>query len=128
MRIGGKAKLHRFIVANIKDDVILGYDWFKATEPDISWKRGIVRIEEEQYFQKYHTDNDIVIRYLQNGTNIDSTVGKQVNPAMRFAQEAEKHAKREEIPARYKEFDQLFDKKSSERFPERMVYDHAIDL
>ncbi|KZT27274.1 hypothetical protein NEOLEDRAFT_1042555, partial [Neolentinus lepideus HHB14362 ss-1] len=28
------------------DDVILGYDWFKATEPDISWKRGIIRIEE----------------------------------------------------------------------------------
>ncbi|KZT24374.1 hypothetical protein NEOLEDRAFT_1034269, partial [Neolentinus lepideus HHB14362 ss-1] len=27
MKIKGKAKLHRFVLANVEDDVILGYDW-----------------------------------------------------------------------------------------------------
>ena len=56
----------------------------------------------------------------------------RVNPAMEMAQKqyAEQGPKTTEstIPSDYQDYQDVFEKKASERFPESRPYDHAIDL
>jgi hypothetical protein len=43
IRFKNHCALHRFLVADIgKDDIILGYSFFKATNPQIDWPTGVV--------------------------------------------------------------------------------------
>lgn len=89
-------------------------------------------------------DDDYVLAYLPgnsmahfvrtNEEEIATDIGTmwinaKVNPAMAMAQQAEKdNPTKGKLPMEYQVYQDVFEKKAAERFPEARPYDHAIDL
>lgn len=54
-------------------------------------------------------------------------INAKINPAMAFAQQANKQEKGQ-LPSEYAQYEDVFEKKAAERFPQSRPFDHAIDL
>jgi hypothetical protein len=124
IKYNGKPQKHLFYIANIgEDNLILGYPFLEATDPDISWKEGIIC-------------GTIIL--LTTWSHQQQEMGEtwpiwlaKTTTATQLAMEAASTKKKEWhdfILKRYHKFKKVFLESASEWFPKRKKWDHAIDL
>ena len=144
----GRKASHAFFVANIgRDDFILGYPFFKASNPNVDWSGG--RIEG---FTTVSSINANAWRPPPKGTKRQNSIPAWVRcipgweegdkiwlqtrvakttVAQQLAEAATDKKKRtwqEIVPEWYHCHGKVFSKEASERFPDRRPWDHAIEL
>jgi hypothetical protein len=120
----GKPRKHLFYVANIgEDDLILGYPFLEAANPEINWKEGTMEGTVILLTAKSHQEQ------LTGGTQPIWLA--KTTTATQLAMNATPKKKREWhefVPSQYHKFKKAFLESASERFPKRKKWDHAIDL
>src|SRR5258705_9908602 len=100
--------------------------------------------EDEQAMPEW--DNDLVVQYLMsprgpessNHTSLEASslfgnLGdpisiRKVTPAQQMEQNYRNKEEKMQLPREYVEWNKVFEKTASERFPERHTWDHAIEL
>jgi hypothetical protein len=133
--------------------VILGLPWLKEYNPKINWKTGTVELVEpttkEQLARAIritHTRKNIrttevneqdppetILAVLKQeripkelGINAKTNTAQEL--AMKESEKKKPKTLEEMIPAELMAYQDVFDKKKAERFPESRPWDHAIDL
>jgi hypothetical protein len=123
-KYNGKPQKHLFYVANIgEDDIILGYPFLEVADPDISWKEGTICGTIILLTTQSHRRQEV-------GETQPIWLAKTTT-AMQLAMEAASTKKKEWhdfIPKWYHKFKKVFLESTSEWFPERKKWDHAINL
>lgn len=90
--------------------------------------------DDDDYVLAYLPGNSMAHFVRTNEEEIATDIGTmwinaKVNPAMAMAQQAEKdNPTKGKLPMEYQVYQDVFEKKAAERFPEARPYDHAIDL
>jgi len=144
----GQKASHSFFVANIgRDDFILGYPFFEASNPNVDWSGGRI----EGFTTILSTNADTWRPPLKGTRRQDSTPAwvrcipgweegdeiwlqtrvAKTTVAQQLAEAATDKRKRtwqEIVPERYHRHGKVFSEKASERFPDRRPWDHAIEL
>jgi hypothetical protein len=124
IKYNGKPQKHLFYVANIgEDNIILGYPFLKAANPEINWKEGevkgtVILLSTQSYQEKLIKDKQPI------------WLAKTMT-ATQLAMEANSTKKKKWhnfIPKQYYKFKKVFLESASKQFPERKKWDHAIDL
>jgi hypothetical protein len=115
--------LHRFLMADIgEDDIILGYPFFEATNPQIDWPTGAVG---KPIFLTSHKES------RREDETQNHNAARKVTVAQQLAEQATNKKGRtweEQVPAEYHKHGKVFSEQASERFPGKRRWDHAIDL
>jgi len=144
----GQKASHVFFVTNIgQDDFILGYPFFKASNPNVDWSGGCI-----EGFTTISSLNANIWRPPSKGTKRRETTptwvrcipgwekGDEVwlqtrvtktTVAQQLAEAATDKMKRtwqEIVPERYHRHGKVFLEEASECFPDRRPWDHAIEL
>jgi Reverse transcriptase (RNA-dependent DNA polymerase)/RNase H-like domain found in reverse transcriptase len=123
LRCGNHCALHRFLVADIgEDDIILGYPFFEATNPQIDWPTGDIR---KPISLSSHKESK------QEGIAQANNIARKVTVAQQLAKQATDKKERtweEQVPTEYHKHGKVFSEQASERFPRKRRWDHAIDL
>ena len=115
VRRGTQVEKLGFYVANLgRDQLILGYPWFKKFNPDFNWKSNslegdAIEIDTAGYQNKLITKLRAV----------ELTKG---------VMEEERVAIQQQIPAAYHQYWEVFSEQASYRFPPKREEDHAINL
>ena len=127
IQFGDYVTLHRFLVADIgEDDIILGYPFFEAANPDIDWAAGTLK--GEVILSSYEDWEELPEE--DKGTWFHARIAK-TTVAQQLAEKATDKKERtwqEQVPQKYHRHGQVFSEKASERFPGERHWDHAIDL
>jgi hypothetical protein len=120
----GRPQMHLFYVANIgEDDLILGYPFLEATNPEINWTEGTLKGTIILLTTKSHLE--------QSMGNTRPIWLAKTTTATQLTMEAASTKKREWydfVPSRYHKFKKAFLESALEQFPERKKWDHTIDL
>jgi len=139
---------HSFFVANIgRDDFILGYPFFEASNPNVDWSGGCIEgfttissINADAWQPplkgtKRQESTPAWVHCIpgwEEGDEIwlqtrvaKTTVAQQLAEA---ATDKKKRTWQELVPKRYHRHGKVFSEKASERFPDRRPWDHAIEL
>jgi len=105
----GIRKTIQFLVTNIgNEDIILGYPWMAAYEPQFTWKNGVISERELP----------IILR--------DSQLAAMTSTEL--AIKAQQYTTKVEVPERYQQFAKVFSEHESKRFPPKRAWDHAIEF
>ena len=143
MTQGTKKVQLRFFLTNIGErDVILGYPWFAAIQPNIDWVRGWIATEQLPVILR--TPDARKARFVPRQRNVPR---QPPNYAMHVAfvmfphsqtktkqmlasQLAEREAKPDKVflPEEYRHHHRVFSEKESQHFPGPRIWDHAIEL
>ena len=129
-----KGECHTFLIADTaKDDLILGYPFFKSANPQVDWTNGTIIGEikmygwaEEDYewiksLPDWEEGDELWIRVAARKMTVAQQLAKQ-------AADKRKKTWEELVPPKYHSFSSIFSEKVSERFPDCRKWDHAIDL
>jgi len=115
---------HRFLLADIgEDNLILGYPFFEAGNPNINWTDGTI-------------DQNVTLSALEEWEELPENMLfhpriAKVTMAQQLAEQAADQKVRtwqEIVPRRYHRHGKVFSEQASERFPGPRPWDHAIDL
>jgi hypothetical protein len=110
----GRPQKHLFYITNIgEDDVILGYPFLEAANPNINWEKGELDGTTILITTKAYQEQN-------QGMKKPMWLAK-TTMATQFAMEAASSKKREWhdfIPMQYHQFKKVFLESASERFPE----------
>ena len=107
LNIGGYKIRQAFIVTNIgQETLILGIDWLRKYNPMINWANGTLELDRDRIITEEELDAYCDAPRKRPEVRIYST----------------------SIPERYKEFEEVFSKEASERFPEAKIWDHPIEM
>ncbi len=106
----GKETYHRFLIANIgEDDIILGYPFFKGTNPNIDWVKGTI-------------DRTVELKgTIRDSSWIRTLLGK-TTVAQQLAEAATKKKKKnwdKLVPKQYHDLEKVFSEITSKQFPNR---------
>jgi hypothetical protein len=143
LKQGDLKRTLRFFLTDIGDrDIILGYPWFAAIQPNIDWARGWIATEQLPVILK--TIDAGRARFVPRQRNVprqspdyamhmafvmfpDRTTKSKQTLA---SQLAEQHHKVEKpiLPAEYRRHSHVFSERESHRFPNPRLWDHAIEL
>ena len=126
----GKQKIVRFLVTNIgSEDLILGYPWMAAFEPQFVWEKGVIRESALPIIiRSVHPRNmgrEPVIAQIQTGVE-DQYL--RTTTATELAIKAQQYTKKVEIPKMYDKFAKVFSEDESKRYPPKRAWDHAIEF
>ena len=149
----GKAKVHtRFLVTGLGEDrIILGLSWLKEFNPKIDWKKGTVDIDSQHIKTSFtkvlkkaiemtnmkiispDTLNeeafvDMITPTLFEEGDEEIFIRAKTSISQELAHKTEGEKTKIILPEEYEEYRSVFEKKPSERMPERRKWDHAIDL
>ena len=144
----------KLLVTNIGgNDLILGMPWLKECNPTIDWKTGRMelpsRTRKEQFAEAIRKTKErrktqetlktreeqkplkpgIVLAMLECEEiwiNAKTNVAQEL--AMKETEKQKPKTIEELIPPELMDYQNVFDKKEAERFPESRSWDHAIDL
>jgi Reverse transcriptase (RNA-dependent DNA polymerase)/gag-polyprotein putative aspartyl protease len=123
IRCKGHCALHRFLVADIgEDNIILGYPFFEATNPQIDWPIGVVGKPISLSSHKTLRQEDVTRT---------SNPARKVTVTQQLAEQATNKKERtweEQVPIEYHKYRKVFSKQALERFPRKQRWDYAIDL
>jgi hypothetical protein len=111
----------RFFLTDLgNQQLILGYPWFTAMQPQIDWARGWLEYAHLPVVLQTNKSatNDLSIRAADSRQTI----------ASKLAEQAIKSKPEILLPTEYQQFAKVFSEKALERFPPSRPYDHAIDL
>lgn len=153
-RIGRKVMFQNFYITNIgDDDLVLGMTWLQRYDPMVSWVDKKIRFPDGTNERSPDAPKPITAEWAANKkraeveseepviTNLDDAIKEdneliwiraKFTPAQQAAEKAQqqKPVKTLEqlVPTDLMGFKFVFEKKASERLPERKPWDHAIDL
>ncbi len=124
----GIRKTIQFLVTNIgNEDIILGYPWMAAFEPQFTWKNGVIHKRELpiilQSVNPFIPGKDLIIARIKE-SNDDCHM--QATTSMELAIKAQQYTKKVEVPAEYQQFSKVFSEEESKRYPLKRAWDHAI--
>src|SRR6266571_759783 len=127
IQTGGIQKTIQFLVTNIgNEDIILGYPWMAAFEPQFAWRNGVIH-EKELPIILWSVNPSIqgknpMITRIKGNNQIRATTSTEL------AIKAQQYTKRVEVPTEYQQFAKVFSKQESKRFPPKRAWDHAIEF
>ncbi len=118
----------QFLVTNIgNEDIILGYPWMAAFEPQFSWKNGVINEKALpiilQSVNPSIPGKDPIIARIKEAGN-DCLL--QATTSTELAIKAQQYMQKKEVPREYQQFSKLFSKEESKRYPPKRAWDHAI--
>jgi len=130
IQTGGVQKQIQFLVTNIgNEDVILGYPWMAAFEPQFSWKNGVIDKKALpiilQSVNPSIPEKDPIIARIkgpQNDCHLRATTSTEL------AIKARQYTQKAEVPGEYQQFAKLLSKEESKRYPPKRAWDHAIEF
>jgi hypothetical protein len=119
-------QIHRFLVANIReDDIILRYPFFEVANLMVNWPTGKVhRLLTMAEIQPPPEDCPSWAQQIMTGLK-KTTITQQLTEQ---AANKKEQTWEELVPEQYHKFSSIFLEKDSERFPRPRKWDHAIDL
>src|SRR6266702_969555 len=130
VQTSGIQKQIQFLVTNIgNEDIILGYPWMAAFEPQFSWKNGVIN----------EKTLPIILRSVNpsipgKGPIIAQMKGSEDDCRLRattsteLAIKAQQYTQKVEVPKEYHQFAKLFSEEESKRYPPKRAWDHAIEF
>src|ERR1700761_1442780 len=132
----GKSRRMTFLVAEIgKEDIILGYPWLAAYEPQFDWAKGTLNGEYHPLILSSTVpDNQIPTigaLQLRDKEKILGQLESECRGRSIATDLARSKAGTKEttiIPKEYQDFASVFSEEEAERFPPSRPWDHAIDL
>ncbi len=126
----GVRRTIQFLVTNIRnEDVILGYPWMAAFEPQFTWGKGVINKRELPIILRSVNPfipgrNPIIAR--MEGTENDDQL--RATTSTELAIKAQQYTKPVEVPKEYQQFTKVFSEEESKRFPPKRAWDHAIEF
>ncbi len=128
IQTGGIQKQIQFLITNIgNEDIILGYPWMAAFEPQFSWTNGVIN-EKALPIILWSVNpsipgKDPIIARIK-GTGDDCHL--QATTSTELAIKAQQYTEKAEVPREYQQFAKLFSEEESKRYPPKRAWDHAI--
>ena len=115
LQTGDKTHTFRFFLTSLGEQTaILGYPWFAAINPKITWAKGWL---DEQHLP-------LILKPV-------NTQYYRITKARKCQQQCIQQTKTEElagVPKQYHQFAKVFSDKESQRLPANKEWDHTIDL
>jgi len=123
----GIRKTIQFLVTNIgNEDIILGYPWMAAYEPQFIWKNGVINERELpiilQSVNPFLPGKDPIIAQVRSDCQLAATTSTEL------AIKAQQYTTKVEVPEIYQQFAKVFSEHESKRFPPKQAWDHAIEF
>jgi len=123
----GIRKTIQFLVTNIgNEDIILGYPWMAAYEPQFTWKNRVINERELpiilQSVNPFIPGKDPIIARVKSNSQLAATT------STKLAIKAQQYTKKVEVPEEYQQFAKVFSEHESKRFPPKRAWDHAIEF
>ena len=129
VRTGTKLRTMRFFLTHLGGNpIILGYPWFAAMEPRITWSKGWIDYDhlpitlsivptEEKSLRDMPKELIIAVLAADDRRTTASKLAEQfqTNGPTTLPEEYQRHA-------------QVFSEERAQRFPEPRIWDHAIEL
>ena len=111
----GVQKTIRFLITNIgNENIILGYPWMAAFEPQFTWKNGVINEKELpiilQSVNPFIPGKELIIARIK-GSNDDCHM--QATTSTELAIKAQQYTKKVEIPMEYHQFAKVFSEEES---------------
>jgi hypothetical protein len=157
LKVQGKNTRTELLVTGLgRKKVILGYPWLVDLNPDIDWRKGILRWRHDRpgssrnarltaniyatLFDKETLvedveDQDLVISYIKGEANkgveevwAKTRMTKSIQLAQKKERKKPKKPPEELVPKEFHEYLSVFSEEEAGRFPERTAWDHAINL
>ncbi|PIL27241.1 hypothetical protein GSI_10385 [Ganoderma sinense ZZ0214-1] len=133
MAIGDHREKVVFVVTDIGDeDVIIGLDWLREHNPEVDWKRGLLRLsrcpEACPAHQKASKPVETKARDTEGKEGKDATYTYSQQLAEQEYQKKEIRPVEEIVPEQYHEYLRVFSKEASECLPDHGPYDRTIEL
>jgi hypothetical protein len=151
IRTGDKEKQMRFLITDLGlEDLILGYPWLAAFEPQFQWKDAVI---DTKYLPIVIRSLDWrslrikpIISHLDTSLNRIATEPlsdvekdqivqelteqghRSANISTQLAQNVQQYVKKVPIPPEYQRHQKVFSEEESHRFPPSRPWDHAIEL
>jgi len=127
IQTGGIQKTIQFLITNIgNEDIILGYPWMAAFEPQFTWKNGVINEKELPIILKsinpFIPGKDPIIARITDNSRLAATTSTEL------AIKAQQYTKRVEVLTEYQHFAKVFSEQESKRFPPKRAWDHAIEF
>ncbi len=118
----------QFLITNIgNEDIILGYPWMAAFEPQFTWKNGVISEKELpiilQSVNPFTPGKDPIIAQCK-GTRDNSRLAATTSTEL--AIQAQQYTKKVEIPTEYQQFAKVFSEQESKWFPPKRAWDVTI--
>ena len=115
----GVRKTIQFLITNIgNEDIILGYPWMAAFEPQFTWRNGVINERELPIILRsvnpFIPGKDPIITWGKR-TGDDSQLAATTSTEL--AIQAQQYTKKVEVPAEYQQFTKVFSEQESKRFP-----------
>jgi len=123
----GIRKTIQFLITNIgNEDIILGYPWMAAYEPQFTWKNGVIHERELPIILRsvnpFIPGKDPIIARVKSDSQLAATTSTEL------AIKAQQYTKKVEVPKEYQQFAKVFSEHESKRFPPKRAWDHAIEF
>jgi len=119
IQTGGIRKTIQFLVTNIGNkDIILGYPWMAAFEPQFTWRNGVIHEKELPIILRsvnpFIPGKDPIIAQVK-GSKDDCRV--QATTSTELTIKAQQYTKKVEVPAEYRQFTKVFSEEESKQYP-----------
>jgi len=155
INFGTRTRKTRFLISGLgKQQLIFGFPWLERENPTINWKRGSLEwkrppmkfkfrgksaslpevIEQtlsDEPAEEEEDDKSLLISFISDPeAPSEILINAKATTATSIAQQEKKTVipLEELVPKEYHLYLHLFDKKSSERFPEPRSWDHKIEM
>src|SRR6266702_1125871 len=118
----------QFLVTNIgNEDIIFGYPWMAAFEPQFICKNGVIHEKELPIILRSVNPSipgkdPIITRTKGQDSQLKATTSTEL------AIKAQQYTKHVDVPQAYQQFAKVFSKQESKRFPPKRAWDHAIEF
>src|SRR6266702_1918273 len=127
IQTNGSRKQIQFLVTNIgNEDIILGYPWMAAFEPQFSWKNGVINEKALPIILRsvnpHIPGREPIIARVKGDCHLRATTSTEL------AIKAQQYTQKAEVPKGYEQFAKLFSEEESKRYPPKRAWDHAIEF
>ena len=124
--IGGRQYSTQFLITKLGDQkLILGIPWLEENNPTIDWREKTIHLIDEDNHSK--TIWQIALDSKQWGED-DYWIRVKTSTSQTLEHQKKKDEPPTILPDAYKQWESVFEKKASERFPSSRQWDHAIEL
>jgi len=116
IQTGGVQKTIQFLITNIgNEDIILGYPWMAAFEPQFTWRNGVIHENELPIILRSVNPSipgkNPIIAQIKGDSQSRATTSTEL------AIKAQQYTKKVEVPTEYQQFAKVFSEQESKRFP-----------
>src|SRR6266581_1482078 len=118
----GIRKTIQFLVTNIgSEDVILGYPWMAAFEPQFTWRNGAISEQALPIIIRSVNPSQITGDQIIAQAQVE-TSQLRATTATELAIKAQQYTKKVAIPQEYQKFAKVFSEEESKRYPPKRAW------